>query len=524
MATAANPPSAAPVPPPSEPGQGNGALKVAPSAEVETPRAAHAQLGAAERTERVEPSFTAPVRARMNEAQKARPTERQPDTQARRDEDREAVRNYVRSRPVMTIAEEQGARAAASRGDSAEQQRIRSAAAERVRRDTTAVARATPAELGELAKILRKPGAKDTRERFRRALDEIASRRSESVRTATKQAQPEEAGRIVGVPRERATEHATPKSPAFWQGSSAQQEQRWLSQMTQDGGRFLHRGQLAFEDKGKSIVGYESSTPAVRAMLDLASAKDWQKLRVEGRPEFQRAVWIEAQARGIKIETASWKPSREDLEPRLARGAAEPAPAQGTTQGTASRAPAKDEPATQREPDGASRGYRLVASGTAPYQFKEGQRPSFYVRTEADDGKQRVTWGKDLERALARVDAIAGDRIELVRTGGVDVRVRGGAGDVNAQRGEWTVKVLERGAREVPQSTTQAVLEKTLRSGGYPQRVIDEVLKGARVEETRRTARGESFEVRAFDPAAARTTPIPAVVAARGQPEQTRSR
>jgi hypothetical protein len=54
-----------------------------------------------------------------------------------------------------------------------------------------------------------------------------------------------------------------------------------------------------------------------------------------------------------------------------------------------------------------------------------------------------VTWGKDLERALARVDAIPSDRIGLVRTGGVDVRVRGGAGDavdVQAQRGEWTVK------------------------------------------------------------------------------------
>lgn len=520
MATAANPPSAAPVPPPTGPGQGNGALKVAPSIEAEAPRAAQAQRGS---TERVEPSFTAPNRARADEPARARPQERQEreqEPQARRDEDREAVRSYVRSRPVMSIAEEQGARAAWHRGDDVEIQRIRNAAAERVRRDTAAVSRATPAELSELAKILREPGAQETRERFRRALDEIVSLTAESARTAARQAQPEEAGRIVGVPRERATEHASPKSPAFWQGTPANQEQRWLSQMTQDGGRFLHRGQLAFEDKGKSIVGYESSTPAVRAMLDLASAKDWQKLRVEGRPEFQRAVWVEAQARGVKIETASWKPTREDLEPRLGRGAAEQAPAQGT----ASRAAAKGEPATQREPDGESRGYRLVASGTAPYQFKDGQRPSFYVRTEADDGKQRVTWGKDLERALARVDAVPGDRIELVRTGGVDVRVHGGAGNVNAQRGEWTVKVLERGAREVPQSPPQAVLEKTLRSGGYPQRVIDDVLKGAKAEESRRTARGESFEVRAFDPAAARTTPIPAVVAARVQPEQTRSR
>lgn len=515
MATAANSPSAAPVPPPSGPGQGNGALKVAPSIEPEAPRAAQAHRGAAER---VEPSFTAPARAWAEEPLRAKPTERQQEPQSRRDEDREAVRSYVRSRPVMSIAEEQSARAAWHRGDDVEIQRIRNAAAERVRRDTAAVAKATPAELGELAKILREPGTNETRERFRRALDEIASRTTESVRTAARQAQPEEAGRIVGVPRERATEHANPKSPAFWQGAPANQEQRWLSQMTQDGSRFLHRGQLAFEDKGKSIVGYESSTPAVRAMLDLANAKDWQSLRVEGRPEFQRAMWLEGQARGIKIETASWKPSREDMEPRLGRGTAEPA------QATASRAHAKSEAAPQREAEAASRGYRLIASGTAPYQFKEGQRSSFCVRTEADDGKQRVTWGKDLERALARVGAIPGDRIELVRTGGVDVRVRGGAGDVNAQRGEWAVKVLERGAREVPQSPLQAVLEKTLRSGGYPQRVIDDVLKGAKVEESRRVARGESFEVRAFDPAAARTTPIPAVVAARGQPEQTRSR
>jgi hypothetical protein len=513
VATPADPPSAAPPPPPSGPGQGNGALKVAPSVDVEVPRAAQAQRGAAER---IEPSFTEPARDRADDLQRAKPTDRHPDTQTRRDEDRESVRSYVRARPVMTIAEEQGARAAWHRGDDAEIQRIRNAAAERVRRDTAAIAKATPAELGELAWILREPGTNETRERFRRALDEIASRMTESVRAVAKQAQPEEAGRIVGIPRERETEQAIPKSPAFWQGTPAQQEQRWLSQMTQDGSRFLHRGQLAFEDKGKSIVGYESSTPAVRAMLDLARAKDWQQFRVEGRPEFQRAVWLEAQARGIKIETASWKPSREDQELRLGRGFAEPAPA--------TRTPAKGKAAAQREPEATSHGYKLVGSGTAPYQFHDGHRPSFYVRTEADDGKQRVTWGKDLERALARVDAIPGDRIELVRTGGVDVRVRGGAGDINAQRGEWTVKVLERGSREVPQTPPQAVIEKTLRSGGYPQRVIDEVLKGAKAEESRRTARGESFEVHAFDATAARTTPIPAVVAARSQPEQTRSR
>jgi hypothetical protein len=141
MATAANAPSATPVPPPSGPGQGNGALKVAPSVEVEAPRAAQAQRGAAERVDRVEPSFTAPARSRADEPQRSKPADRQPNTQTPRDDDRESVRSYVRARPVMTIAEEQGARAAWHRGDDAEIQRIRNAAAERVRRDTAAIAK-----------------------------------------------------------------------------------------------------------------------------------------------------------------------------------------------------------------------------------------------------------------------------------------------------------------------------------------------------------------------------------------------
>jgi hypothetical protein len=556
MATSAGgTPPPPPAAPPPGPNVGGGARKIGLSAEPEALKTAAPEQRVA--TDRREPSFEAPGRIREESPGRPAPTERPAATAPTRPEqepkpptrsvgdalNRETVRNFVRARPVMTIDEERGAREAWRRGDDQQVQRIRQRAAQRVQRDVAAVDKATPVQLAELAGVLKQPGGADTRARFRTLLDEVgsrdpASRTAEPAgRPATKQSPAEEIGRIVGVPRERATERDDPKSTAFWQPKPGQQtQQRWLSEMAQDGNRFMNRGQLSFVDQGKSIVAYESSTPAVRAMLDLASTKDWRGLKVEGRPEFQRAVFLEARARGIEIQTATWKPSREDLEPTLGRSAS-PTSSRAAESTPAAQRPTERAATTtseaSRDAEAPARAVKLLQSGMAPYEFKEGKTPSFYVRTEGQDGQQRVTWGKDLQRALERADARPGDRIQLDRVGGQDVRVktnvrdaygREEARDVRAQRGEWTVSVVERGSRETPQSGPQAALEKVLRSGNYTQGAIDQVLKAAKAEEANRTARGDRFEVRAFDPSAARTTPAPTIAPARAQTEQTRSR
>ncbi|MGH2928412.1 MAG: hypothetical protein ACRDL8_09435 [Solirubrobacteraceae bacterium] len=43
---------------------------------------------------------------------------------------------------------------------------------------------------------------------------------------------------------------------------------------------------------------------------------------------------------------------------------------------------------------------RLQAHGRAPYQFRSGDTPSYFVRVLTDRG-ERTLWGKDLERAIA---------------------------------------------------------------------------------------------------------------------------
>lgn len=553
--TSGSAPPPPPAAPPPGPSVGGGARKIGLPTEPDAPKSASLEQRSA--ADRREPSMDAPARKREESPGRSAPTERPTVAEPTRPElepkppprslddalKREAVRNFVRARPVMTIDEERGAREAWRRGDDQEVQHIRQRAAQRVQRDVAAVDKATPVQLAELAGVLKQPGGADTRARFRTLLDEIgsrdpASRGAESAgRAPTKQLPAEEIGRIVGVPRERATERDDPKSTAFWQPKRGQQaQQRWLSEMAQDGNRFMNRGQLSFVDQGKSIAAYESSTPAVRAMLDLASTKDWRGLMVEGRPEFQRAVFLEARARGIEVQTSTWKPSREDLEPTLGRSAAptsgragEPAPV--APRNLEKEALAKREAA--RDAEAPARGLKLLQAGVAPYEFKEGKTLNFFVRTEGPDGQQRITWGKDLQRALERADARPGDRIQLDRIGGQDVRVktnvrdangREEARDVRAQRGEWSVSVVERGSREIAQSAPQAAIEKVLRSGNYSQEVIDRVLKAAKGQEASRTARGDRFEVRAFDPAAPRTTPEPAIAPARAHTEQIRSR
>lgn len=69
-------------------------------------------------------------------------------------------------------------------------------------------------------------------------------------------------------------------------------------------------------------------------------------------------------------------------------------------------APSADNAARSRERD-TGRQYdrltvgRLQAHGHAPYQFRSGESPSYFVKLLTDRG-ERVLWGKDLERAVTQ--------------------------------------------------------------------------------------------------------------------------
>ena len=61
---------------------------------------------------------------------------------------------------------------------------------------------------------------------------------------------------------------------------------------------------------------------------------------------------------------------------------------------------------------------RLTAHGPAPYQFRRGGDPSYFVKVLTQRG-ERVVWGKDLRRAVqeSMTAVVVGDLIAVQRTG-----------------------------------------------------------------------------------------------------------
>lgn len=141
---------------------------------------------------------------------------------------------------------------------------------------------------------------------------------------------------------------------------------------------------VAFVDKGRQLATALDSPDVARGMVDLAQAKDWKQLHLEGSEEFRRAAWLEAAVRGL--QTTGHVPSPADRD-RLAihlqdqrRNSIEPVPEH-----------------RHHEPAGSTRRQLLdVLSATLQ---EEGVPPSVATRV--------------MERAGERLDAMAarGERL-----------------------------------------------------------------------------------------------------------------
>lgn len=68
---------------------------------------------------------------------------------------------------------------------------------------------------------------------------------------------------------------------------------------------------VAFRDEGKRLRSETQERMVVEGMLSVAEAKGWTALAVSGSDEFRRAVWIAAQARGMKVE--GYQPTAADV-------------------------------------------------------------------------------------------------------------------------------------------------------------------------------------------------------------------
>ena len=69
---------------------------------------------------------------------------------------------------------------------------------------------------------------------------------------------------------------------------------------------------VAFTERDFSVSTEVNSPSAVRSMLDLAEARDWQPLHVRGHVDFKRLVWLEASIRGLPV--SGYEPTRSDAE------------------------------------------------------------------------------------------------------------------------------------------------------------------------------------------------------------------
>lgn len=68
---------------------------------------------------------------------------------------------------------------------------------------------------------------------------------------------------------------------------------------------------VAFKDEGKRLTSESKEQIVIEGMLAVAEGKGWTALTVSGTDEFRRAVWIAAQARGMKAE--GYQPTAADV-------------------------------------------------------------------------------------------------------------------------------------------------------------------------------------------------------------------
>lgn len=70
-------------------------------------------------------------------------------------------------------------------------------------------------------------------------------------------------------------------------------------------------GSIAFEDRAKSLHTSKEDEKTIKAMLDVAQAKNWSAIKVKGTEAFRREAWLEASIRGIEVK--GYKPKEQDL-------------------------------------------------------------------------------------------------------------------------------------------------------------------------------------------------------------------
>lgn len=259
------------------------------------------------------------------------------------------------------------------------------------------------------------------------------------------------------------------------------------------------QGRVAFVDAGKALNTEREDKATIRAMVEVASVKNWKEITVSGTDDFRRNAWIEASLSGIKVR--GYEPREADKQllaemqqrhkPANVIAAVEQQPKRDQPR-EAARAPAEPDPrrkhidgdaltpheqtvldnsrailnskalgeqfteAALRELESKLRGERVyigevIDHGRASYQFDKDNDDSYFVTLKTRTGEQLV-WGKGLAEAMQ--DRHIGEQIVLQNVGKRDVivqeNVRDAQGNVTGTRTKdshlnaWKAELLSR--------------------------------------------------------------------------------
>lgn len=234
---------------------------------------------------------------------------------------------------------------------------------------------------------------------------------------------------------------------------------------------------LAFEEKGppqNRLVTHLDNAEVARSMVELAKARGWSSIKVDGSEAFKRKVWVEAQLQGLSAN--GYKPDAFDQSTLQELRAIQASDArnveqQGNFPNSSADIAMADPPnrvsEAQMQPPEMSllstklgkalhkallqaeiaaeseeyasamhyaadltrspRAYvgTLIEHGVAPYEFKENAQSSYYIKLQTGSAEKTV-WGVDLPRAIAEqlgAAARIGDAVLLAFRGSQPVDV-----------------------------------------------------------------------------------------------------
>jgi hypothetical protein len=192
------------------------------------------------------------------------------------------------------------------------------------------------------------------------------------------------------------------------------------------------KNNLAFSDTGIKLTTKHDDPVVADSMVAMAIGRGWGSIRVSGSDEFKKEVWLQAQLAGLltigyipsdadyaRLDAAKKyqaEKARKDVE-KIAK-----ADSKNERNGRSTKTANQSDNPSNRDTSEQSlspAGERLVAHGAAPYEFdkRDGAKKSYFIKTEGQDGKERIYWGVGLQDALIHSGVKINDQLSLKRLG-----------------------------------------------------------------------------------------------------------